>query len=130
MEKGGNALNILIKSKNEYLAEAITERFGDRSNHFFSAPSFSKAISVLNDNKIDKVVMELNSINEINLLEYINKYYKNIKILLIANNEIEELLTVARNGEYSVSQQPFDLNGIKDFIINKKMNFKKNRREL
>ena len=113
-------MNILIKSKNAILTEEIRDRFNGNNLQFYPAASSSKAISILSKQKINKAVLEINSISEIALLDHINKYYQQIEILLITNNEIDEILNIAKNGNYSVSDEPINFHTLNSFIVKRK----------
>jgi DNA-binding NtrC family response regulator len=102
-------LAVLLKTNNNFLFGELEELLENKKKIIFSTSSIEEAISILDKQKIDVVVLELSSVNDIGLLEHINKYYKKTKVLLVANDNVEEFFNIIKKSKYSLLKQPGNL---------------------
>ncbi len=102
-------MNVLVKYNTK---EPVDDLIQDSNKNIFFATSTEEAIRILNERKIDKIFMELNILEEINFIEYVNKYFPTVKILIITNTYNENLLEAIKNGMYSILKEPLNIKTI------------------
>jgi len=109
-------LNLLIKADNDHLLNELKESFSEKNTKIFSATSIDESISVLYENNIDEVILEIMSLNEVNLLDHINRYYKNTKIHLITSKKLETFFKTIRNSNFSILKNPLNFSNLNNAI--------------
>jgi hypothetical protein len=109
-------MNVLIKTASPFVAAEVKDSYGGSDTQIFYAVNTEHAIVILNENKINKVILEIASIDEVNLLGHINKYYKNTETLIITNSRFSELFKIIKGSNFSVYKEPLNLNGLHNFI--------------
>ena len=105
-------MNILIKYKNGDLDYNLRDFEKDSQNSFFLAKNHEKAITILNENIIDKAILEIDALDEINLLDYINNYFPDIPVVIIADRKNENILSTIKRGIFAIMEKPFNLKQI------------------
>ena len=101
---------------NKYIINEMKECFRNNNSEFYYADSTEYAIKLLSKYKMDKVIIDLNSISTAGLIKYINDNFKDIKVLLTAENQIEEAISVFKNGNYKLLSNPIKLQELKEII--------------
>jgi hypothetical protein len=82
------------------------------ANNFFSN-STEESIRILNEYRIDAVIIKMGKIADASVLKYINDYYKNIKVLISARKDFEEALTIFNQIHFeriNNQRSPFKIN--------------------
>ena len=105
-------MNVLVKYNINYMKEPVDDWIQDSNKNIFFAHTIEETIQILNENKIDKIFMELNNIEEINFIEYVNKYFPKTKILVITNEYNENLLEAIKRGMFSILKEPLNIKTI------------------
>ena len=111
-------MNVLLINDDRFLKNEMTEFFRDAGMNLFLAESTRQAIHILSKNTINLVIINLNSILAAGLIKYINNNFKDIKVLLTAENQIEEAISVFKNGSYKLLSNPIKLQELKKIINN------------
>jgi len=75
--------------------------------HF--ADSTEQSIHILERNKIDIVVLSLHRIGDAAILNYIDLYFPEIKVLIKATHEFDTIFQILNKGNYSMISDPFKL---------------------
>jgi len=83
----------------------------------FYANSTEESIGVLNEQKIDTVIIKIRKIEDVSVLKYINDYYKNIKVLVSARKDFEEALTIFSQINFENVSSPIGLADIKGHLV-------------
>ena len=110
-------MNILVKYSNSYISEYLGVLTQELDNTVFFANTTEEAIHILNEKKIDKVFLELSYLEEVNFIEYVNKYFPTISVLVTTNSYNENLLEAIRNGIFAIIKKPLNLKTILSNII-------------
>ena len=105
-------MNVLVKYSNNYIDEHLEDLIQKSDNTIFFANTVEKAIRVLNDNKIEKIFVEINMLEEVNLIEYVNKYFPNVQVLITTNTYNESILEVIKQGIFAIIREPLNLKTI------------------
>jgi len=103
----------LKNQKREYLEFAS----GLKAQAHFASTT-EQVVSVLNSCQIDKVILMLQSVRDVGVLKYINDYFPAINVILVANNEFEEMISVFSKGRYSVLEGPLSFSDLKLKLLN------------
>ena len=111
--KNGGWMKTLIFSSNKYFAGEIKDFLSLYNDSLFYAKTNREAIRLLNKEKFDYVIIDFVMYNEFKLIKYINENYKNIKIILTMNRDLQEIISTIKNGKYNVIVQPFRLSELK-----------------
>lgn len=105
-------MNVLVKHSNSYINTHLEDLIQDSGNVIFFANTTEKAIRILNDNKIEKIFVELNMLEEVNFIEYVNKYFPDINVLVTTNKYNNTILQTIKSGLFSVIKEPLNLKTI------------------
>lgn len=102
-------MNVLIINNQKYLLGRMKESVSktDISTHF--ASNHEEAIEVLNNHSIDIAVLELKTSSDVGLLKYINETFKNIGVILTADDIVRDVVSAIRYGSYSLLSNSFGL---------------------
>jgi len=96
--------------------QEIGDYIRDTASATYFAQTHEQAIQVLDDHPIESVVLNLRSMNDAVILRYINRYYPEIRIVVSANKEFEEIISVLNQQNYSRLPQPLKLEELKGVI--------------
>lgn len=102
-------MNILVRYIHDIMNSSLNDLQSVTENTIFLSNSDSEAIKILNENKIEKIILELDNVSEICLLDYINKYFPAIPVVVITDNRNESILSVIRQSIFNIIEKPFDL---------------------
>jgi len=106
-------MKTLIFSSNNYFTREIKEFLSLYNDSLFYAKTSREAIKLLNKEKFDYVIIDFVMYKEFKLIKYINENYKNIKIILTMNSDLQEIILTIKNGKYNLIFQPFRLSELK-----------------
>ncbi len=105
-------MKILVKYSNYLLDEQVKEQIIESGNKIFFANTTEKAIRILDDYNIDEVFIEINSLEQVNFVEFVNKYYPQIKVFITTDDYNESILKTIKKGLFSVLKEPLTLQTI------------------
>ncbi len=97
-------MNVLIVNQTQPLYEKLSRMLSDHTINIFRAETINRIAEILNQNEIDLVLMEIHSLSDVALLDFINRNYKDINLQLIADNVTNRLLTTLKEGKYTIFQ--------------------------
>jgi DNA-binding NtrC family response regulator len=92
-------------SLNEEIKDFILTHKGEA----FFTNSVEDSIHVLDEKPINTVVLTLHKLGDAAILKYINQYFPDIKVLISASKEYDDIINVFNKGRYSMLKQPFRL---------------------
>jgi len=87
----------------------IGEYIRDKASDAYFAHNNEQAIRALDQYPIDTVVITMHKLEDAAILKYINQYYKDIKVLVSATREFDEIIRIFNQGNYSMLRQPLKL---------------------
>jgi DNA-binding NtrC family response regulator len=102
-------MNILVRYIHDIMNSSLNDLKSVTENNIFLTNSDSQAIKILNENEIEKIILELDNVSEISFLDYINKYFPEIPVVVITDNRNETILSVIRQSIFNIIEKPFDL---------------------
>jgi len=105
-------MNVLVKYSNKYIDEHLEDLIQKSDNTIFFANTVEKAIRVLNDNNIEKIFVEIDILEEVNFIEYVNEYFPNIQVLITTNTYNKSILEVVKQGVFAIIKEPLNLKTI------------------
>ena len=102
-------MNVLIVSNQKYPLSRMKEFVSKTDISVFFAMNNEQAVEVLNNNSIDIAVLELKTSSDVGLLKYINETFKNIGVILTADEVVRDVVSAIRYGSYSLLNNSFGL---------------------
>ena len=110
-------MNILIQIKDYSLDQEISEMLERNIDHIYIAHSIEESINVLSSSAIQKAVVSLKTIQDAAILKYMNDYYPQVKVVVIANDIFDEVISIFQKSNYSVIHEPLDLSELKGQFV-------------
>jgi hypothetical protein len=107
---------ILIHIRETATDTEIREFTEGNGNTVYISHSTEDSIAQLNKYPIDKAVVSLKSMQDAAILKYLNDYYSNIKVVVIANKTFDDIISIFKKVNYSVIHEPLQLSELKDQI--------------
>ena len=106
-------MNILFIHDDPEIQEEIREFLTLTNGNVFFSKDTGEAINILNNQKIDLVVLKINNMRDAGILKYINNNYKDLEVLVMASKEYDEIISVFSTGNYKLFSQPLKLSELK-----------------
>jgi DNA-binding NtrC family response regulator len=113
--KGGE-MKTLIISTNNYFIDEIKDYFSLYNNSLLFAKNKREAFKILNKHTLDYVIVELSSLKELEIIKYINENYQLTNIILIIGKTFNKQISIIKNGNFNIIEQPFRLQEFKKYI--------------
>lgn len=114
-------MNVFFQIKNSTADQEILEFVEGEGNKVFISHSTDESISILSKHDFEKAVISLKSLQDIAILKYLNDYYPDIKVVVIANKEFDDIISIFNKVNYSVIHEPLKLSELKS-NLRKKIN--------
>ncbi len=111
-----NKMKILFLNNNRFIKHELQEFISDIKGKVYFAATHDEAVTILNYYPIDVFFMELKGLIEIGLIKYAHDNFKNIRIILIGDREIENAISAIKNSSFSFIQQPFGLKELRHIL--------------
>jgi len=107
------AMNILIQIRETATDKEIKEFTEGDGNSVFISHSTEESITELSTHSFEKAVVSLKNIQDAKILKYLNDYYPEINVVVIANKTFDDILSVFQKVNYSVIHEPLQLSELK-----------------
>lgn len=101
--------HVLFIGYDSTLQEEIKEFFKERGGQAWFTSSTDRSVRVLSEHPVETVVLSLHTLKDAAILKYINQYFPDIKILVSASHEYEEIINVLSHGHFEFLPQPLKL---------------------
>jgi len=121
-----NDMKILFLNNNQFIKHELKEFISDMKGKAYFANTADEAVAMLNHYTIDIFFLELRGLVEIGLIKYAHDNFKNIRIILIGEREIESMISTIKNSHFSFIQQPFGLKDLRHILSDKIQSVKTN----
>jgi len=95
-------MKILIYCKNESLIDGILEKQKIPIDSVLIANNPHKAVSLLYSHQIEKIFIEVSSIQDLKIINYINKKQMKTKISLIGENIYREIIPLIKESNFEL----------------------------
>ena len=104
---------MFFQIKNSSADKEILEFIEGEGNQVFISHSTEESINILSKYDFHKAVISLQSIKDVEILKFLNDYYPDIKVVVIANKEFDDLISIFQKVNYSVIHEPLKLSELK-----------------
>lgn len=112
-------MNVLIQIKETSTDREIREFTETKDDQVFISHSTEESIYILSRNIIDKAVISIKGLKDAAILKYINEYYPESEVVVIANKEFDDIISIFQKGNYSVIHEPLRLSELKQRLRTK-----------
>jgi len=111
-------MNILLINFVKDQFTELDEFLNAQGYKVYSAENDLEAVKILNNTKINEVVVHLTKIMNIGLINYMNHHYSNLRVLLVTNNYVEQAFSVIKNSACEIIHEPFTLSAFRHTLEN------------
>ncbi len=108
--------NILFIGYEPPLYDEIRDFIYSRNGLAYFSANVEQSLHALSIHPIDMVVLMMYKPEDAALLNYINRNYPEIEVLVSASKEYEEMISIFNEGHFSVLRHPLKLQELKEFI--------------
>lgn len=108
---------ILFIGYDATIHEEIGSAIADRSDIMLFSGTTERSIRLLEENNIQTVVLNFQSMKDAALLKYINKYHPTVKVVIDTSEELDGIIDVFSKGKYKLMRHPFELSEIGKLIL-------------
>ncbi len=105
-------MNILVKYRNEYIKNNLKELKLGNFDEIFLTNKEEKAIKIINEHDISKVIIEIDDLEEVNFLAYVNKYFPKVKVTILTDTYNEHIFSAIKEGIFAILEQPWNFRKI------------------
>ena len=109
-------MNILIQIRSTESFAEIREYLDCINNEVYHSQSSSESLVFLGNYNFDLIVVEVKGFNELGILKFINDYYPDIRVIVIANKAFTEIIDVFQHLKYQVIKEPINLSDVKRLV--------------
>lgn len=102
-------MNILISNFNKEKRGELIEYLSSHEYEVYSADNDLEAVNILNNNQVQKVLINVTKILHFGLINYINNHFPEIDVLMITNNYVEQAVSLLKNCTCSIVREPLTL---------------------
>ena len=108
--------NILFIGYEPPLYDEIRDFIYSRNGQAFFSVNVEQSINLLSTHPVDMVVLMMYKPEDAALLNFINRNYPEIEVLVSASKEYKEMISIFNEGHFSVLKHPLKLQELKEFI--------------
>jgi len=120
-------MNILIQIRNTSTDREIKEFTEGKNDNVYITHSVEESIKILSHTEIQKAVISLKSLKDTAILKYINDYYKNIEVVVLANKTFDDIISIFSKSNYSIIHEPLKLSELKGKLHHKETNIQRTK---
>ncbi|MCD4828981.1 MAG: hypothetical protein K8R90_06080 [Candidatus Cloacimonetes bacterium] len=102
-------MNILIVSNRNDLYDEWEDFAVTLDSRVFFATDRKQAVSLLECEHIDVAVLDVRAMSDLGLLKYINDTHTKVRVMLVTQERMSDLVAVARDGHYSLVGDNLDI---------------------
>jgi len=110
-------MNILIQIRSTASFAEIKEYIDCIDNEVYISQSTSESIVFLGNYNFDIIMLEMKGFKDIGILKFINEYYPDIQVIVIANEAFTEIIDVFQHLRYQVLKEPIHLSDLKSLLM-------------
>lgn len=120
-------MNILIQIKDNSTDREIKEFTEGNNDQVIISHSVDESINILSHTEIQKAVVSLKSLKDTAILKYINDYYPNIEVVVLANKTFDDIISIFSKTNYSIIHEPLRLSELKGKLHHKENNIQRTK---
>ena len=102
-------MNILFAHYDPEIQKEIDDFLKLMDAKIYFSVNTEETIRILNEKTIEMVVLKINNMRDASILKYINDYYKDLEVLIMASKEYDEIISAFIRGHFTLIQQPVKL---------------------
>lgn len=110
-------MNLLFIHHDPEIQSEIDDFLHSKKDNCYYSRNTEETIRILNDHPVDMVVLIINHMRDAAVLKYINDYYKDLEVLLIASEEYDEIISLFSECHYKTVRLPLKLKDLKESIV-------------
>ncbi|MBN2016767.1 MAG: hypothetical protein JW794_01320 [Candidatus Cloacimonetes bacterium] len=110
-------MNILIANFDHEKTRELNEYFSSHRHMVYSVDNDLEAVQVLNNTKVEQVLININKILNFGLINYINNHYSDIVIVIVTNNCVEQAISIIKNCTYDIIHEPLTLSALRQKLL-------------
>jgi DNA-binding NtrC family response regulator len=111
-------MKILIQLRDAAADSEIKEFTEGDGKKVYISHSTEESITQLSNHRFEKAVVSLRGINDAAILKYMNDYYPEIKVVVIANKTFDDIISIFKKVNYSIIHEPLQLSELKSQLTN------------
>jgi DNA-binding NtrC family response regulator len=112
-------MNVFFQIQSNSADQEILEYIEGDVGEVFISHSTEESISILSEHKFEKAIISLKNLKDVAILKYLNDYYPNTQVVVIANKTFDDVISVFQKLNYSVIHEPLRLSELKGQLHNK-----------
>jgi DNA-binding NtrC family response regulator len=106
-------MNLLFIHHDPEIQSEIDDFLQSHHDVCFFSRNTEATIRILNDERIDMVVLIINHMRDAAILKYINDNYKDLEVLLIASDEFDDIISLFSECRYKTIRMPLKLSDLR-----------------
>ncbi len=111
-------MNILLVNFVKEKLNELDEYLHTQGYEVYSAENDLEAVQILNNTHINEVVVHLTKIMNVGLINYMNHYFSDLRVVLVTNNYVEQAFSIIKNTACEIIQEPFTLSTFRQTLEN------------
>lgn len=118
-------MNVFFQIQNNLADQEILEYIEGEGEKVFISHSTDESISILSEHVFEKAVISLKNLQDVAILKYLNEYYPDIQVVVLANKTFDDIISVFQKLNCSVIHEPLRLSELKGQLHNKHQGIQK-----
>jgi len=106
-------MNILFYNHENGTQKALREFVRETEGRSFFADNTHDAVVILKSRHVDLMFFEFQNSSDAEVLEYVNRKFTNVRIVMTVEKELEMLISAFKNCNYALMPKPFGLAELK-----------------
>lgn len=106
-------MNILIQIQDPSSDKEIVEFAENSGNQVFISRSTEESITRLSNQRFEKAFISMKNLRDASILKFLNDYYPGIQVIVLANKNFDEVISIFQKSNYSVIHEPLRLAELK-----------------
>ena len=111
-----NYIRILFINRTRECTDEFLEFASSLKAKAFFADSTEETIHALNNNKIDRVILKISNVNDVGIIKYINDYFPEVKVIIVATEAFDDVISVFNKARFTVVHEPVRLIELKNVL--------------
>lgn len=120
-------MDVLIQIKDKSTDREILEFTEVDNDRVHISHSVEESINILSHTDIQKAVVSLKNLQDTAILKYINDYYPNIEVVVLANKTFDDIISIFSKTNYSIIHEPLKLSELKGKLHKKENNIQRTK---
>ncbi len=104
-------MGVLIVSHSRFASSSILDGMMAMSlaDTVYEADNLEKAIQILESRSVHTVLLMVSTLRDFALVKYINKFHRKLQLVLMANDELLDVIETIRSGDFNTATIPYRL---------------------